>query len=307
MFPFTKYRKIFYSISLIFVIAALASIVVFGLKLGIEFTGGSVLEVQYKNQAPNLNEIRKEISALNLGEPSVQVSAEQRVILKIKPIDEQQKEGILQKMQALGDMEPGSESFQVISPVIGQELKNKTKIVIVLSLLAILIYIAISFRKISRPVKSYIYGFTGVLALCHDIIIPLGIFALLGKYWGAEITIPIITALLTVFGYSINDTVVVFDRIRENLFKNKTENFDAIVDQSLNQTLGRSVNTSFTVILVLLAILFFGGSTLRYFALALLLGVGFGTYSSIFVASLLVVNIFEIQQKRGARKIKERQ
>jgi preprotein translocase subunit SecF len=228
------------------------------------------------------------------------------VILKMKPIDEQQKEEILQKMQTIGEMESGSENFQVIGPVIGQELKNKTKIVVVLSLLAILIYIAISFRKISRPVKSYIYGFTGIVALCHDIIIPLGVFAWLGHYLGAEITIPIITALLTVFGYSINDSVVVFDRIRENLFKSKGDSFDTIVDASLNQTLGRSVNTSFTVILVLLAILLFGGATLRYFSLALLLGVGFGTYSSIFVASLLVVTIFESQQKRGLRKGKSR-
>jgi len=305
MISFTKHRKKFYAISLILIAASLASIAVFGLNLGIEFTGGSLLEIKYKNQAPTLEQVKTQIAGLGLGEVAVQVSGDDRVILKMKPIDEQQKEGISQKMRLLGEVEPGSESFQVIGPVIGQELKNKTKIVIVLSLLAILIYIAISFRKISRPVKSYVYGFTGILALCHDIIIPLGVFAFLGKYQGVEITIPIITALLTVFGYSINDSVVVFDRIRENLLKSKGEDFDAIVNRSLNQTLGRSVNTSFTVILVLLAILFFGGETLRYFSLALLLGVAFGTYSSIFVASLLVVNIFESQESRASRKFKK--
>ncbi|MDD5750797.1 MAG: protein translocase subunit SecF [Candidatus Pacebacteria bacterium] len=304
MILFTKFRKIIYTVSIILVAVSLASIAVFGLKFGIEFTGGSVLEVQYENQAPSLEEVQEQISVLDLGDVSVQVSGDNRVILKMKPVDEQQKEEILLKMQAMGAVEPGSESFQVIGPVIGRELKNKTQIVIVLSLLSILIYVAVSFRKISRPVKSYFYGLTGIVALCHDIIIPLGVFAWLGHYAGTEVTIPIITALLTVFGYSINDSVVVFDRIRENLFKSKGGSFDAIVDASLNQTLGRSVNTSFTVILVLLAILLFGGSTLRYFSLALLLGVAFGTYSSIFLASLLIVTLFESKQKRVLKKAK---
>lgn len=298
MFYFTKHRKIFYIISIILLAAASASIAVFGLNLGIEFTGGSLLEVKYQNQAPTLEQVKAQMRALNLGDVAVQISGDQRVILKMKTINEQRKEEILRDLQILGEVELGSESFQTIGSVIGQELKNKTIIVVILSLAAILIYIAVSFRKISRPVKSYIYGFTGVLALCHDIIIPLGIFAWLGKYFGAEITIPVITALLTVFGYSINDTVVVFDRIRENLFKNKAADFDAVVNQSLIQTFGRSVNTSFTVLLVLAAILFFGGSTLRYFSLVLFLGVGFGTYSSIFIASLLVVDIFERQRKK---------
>jgi len=302
MFYFTKYRKIFYIISIILVAAALASIAVFGLNLGIEFTGGSLLEVKYQNQAPTLEQVKAQISALNLGDVVVQISDDERVILKMKFIDEQQKEEILRNLQMLGEVELGSESFQVIGSVIGQELKNKTIIVIILALAGILIYIAISFRKISRPVKSYVYGFTGVLALCHDIIIPLGIFAFLGRYFGAEITIPIITALLTVFGYSINDTVVVFDRIRENLLKNKADDFNIIIDQSLNQTFARSINTSFTVLLVLAAVLLFGGSTLRYFSLILFLGVGFGTYSSIFIASLLVVNIFERQRKRTIKR-----
>jgi len=302
MISFTKYRKVFYTFSIILTVASLVSILVFGLKLGIEFTGGSVLEVRYVKQAPTLEEIKKQMSALDLGDVAVQVAGDQRVILKMKPIDEVQKSVVLQKMQALGEVAAGSESFQAIGPMIGKELKAKTNIVILLSLISILIYIAVSFRKISRPVKSYVYGFTGILALCHDILIPLGVFAWLGHYSGAEITIPIITALLTVFGYSINDSVVVFDRIRENLFKSRGESFDAIVDQSLNQTLGRSVNTSFTVILVLLAILIFGGDTLRYFSLALLLGVGFGTYSSIFVASLLVVTIYNNQENRRLKK-----
>lgn len=304
MLSFTKHRKTFYIFSIVLTIAAIASMVVFGLKFGIEFTGGSVLEVGYKQQAPALDDVRKVVVAAGLEGATIQVAGDQRVIIKTKPIDEAKKNEVIQGLQGLGELVAGSESFQVIGPVIGQELKDKTKVVVFLSLLSILIYIAISFRKISRPVKSYVYGFTGIVALCHDIIIPLGVFAWLGHYLGVEITIPIITALLTVFGYSINDSVVVFDRIRENLFKGKAENFSGIVDQSLNQTLGRSINTSFTVLLVLAAILFFGGNTLRYFALALFLGVGFGTYSSIFIASLLVVTIFESRQSRGLSRNK---
>ncbi|MEK7173269.1 MAG: protein translocase subunit SecF [Patescibacteria group bacterium] len=305
MISFTKHRKIFYTISIILTVASLASIAVFGLKFGIEFTGGSVLEVAYQPTAPALEDIRRVISVVGLEGAAIQVAGDQRVIIKTKPLDEAKKNEVVQGLQSLGNIVAGSESFQIIGPVIGQELKNKTKIVIFLSLLSILIYIAISFRKISRPVKSFVYGFTGIVALCHDIIVPLGVFAWLGHYLGVEITIPIITALLTVFGYSINDSVVVFDRIRENLFKGKVEHFSQIVDQSLNQTLGRSVNTSFTVLLVLAAILLFGGDTLRYFALALFLGVGFGTYSSIFIASLLVVTIFETRQNRGLLKNKK--
>jgi len=166
---------------------------------------------------------------------------------------------------------------------------------VALTLLSILIYIAIAFRKISRPVKSYIYGATGIIALFHDVMIPIGVWAILGKYYGYEITIPIITALLTVFGYSINDTVVVFDRIRENLSREKTASFKEIVNRSLNQTFARSVNTSATVLIVLTTLFLFGGTSLRPFALCLIVGIGLGTYSSIFLASPLVYSYYELR------------
>ena len=195
-------------------------------------------------------------------------------------------------------MEEGSESFQSIGPVIGQELKRKTKIVIFLALFAILIYIALSFRRISRPVKSYVYGLTSIIALCHDVLIPLGILAFLGKFQGVEINIPIITAFLTVFGYSINDSVVVFDRVRENLLKSKEPTFSLAVERSLNQTFIRSLNTSLTTLFVLFTIFFLGGATLKYFSLTLILGIFLGTYSSLFLATPLLVTFYRFQERK---------
>jgi preprotein translocase subunit SecF len=296
--PFIRHRKIFYLISATLVILAILSIFLFGLKLGIDFTGGSALELSFKGNPPNLQEIKNALKDFNLGEIVVQKKGENGVILKMKDIDEETHQKILEKLKTLGEIKEGSESFQSIGPVIGRELTKKTKIVISLALIAILCYIAFSFRKVSRPVKSYVYGITSLIALGHDVLIPLGIFAILGKFYGVEITIPIITAFLTVFGYSINDSVVVFDRVRENLLKLKEPTFDLTVEKSLNQTLTRSLNTSLTTLLVLFAIFFFGGETLKYFSLALILGIGFGTYSSLFLATPLLVSYYFLKEKR---------
>lgn len=296
--PFIKHRKIFYSISGVLVILALLSIFLFGLKLGIDFTGGSSLEIAYQSTPPSSQEIKNALKDLNLGEIIVQKSGERGVILKMKDIDEETHQKILEKLKELGEVEEGSESFQSIGPTIGRELKQKTKIVISLSLIAILVYIAFSFRRVSKPVKSYIYGITSLIALGHDVLIPLGIFAILGKFYGVEINIPIITALLTVFGYSINDSVVVFDRVRENLLKSQEPTFELTVEKSLNQTLTRSLYTSLTTLLVLFAIFFFGGETLKYFSLALILGIGFGTYSSLFLATPLLVSYYLFKENR---------
>jgi len=299
--PFIKYRKIFYAFSGALVILSLVSIMVFGLKPGIDFTGGSSLQVTYKNSPPNFKLIEESLKDIDLGQISVQKSGTNGIILKTKDINEQTHQAVLIRLAKLGEIKKGSEKFQSIGPVIGQELKKKTRLVIFLALLGILIYVAISFRKISRPVKSYIYGFSGLLALCHDVLIPLGILSVLGRFYGLEITIPIITAFLTVFGYSINDSVVVFDRVRENLLKLKAPTFDMVVEKSLNQSLTRSINTSFTTLLVLLSIFFFGGQTLKFFSLTLILGISFGTYSSLFLASPLLVSFQKRREKKSAQ------
>ena len=296
--PFIKHRKIFYLVSAILVGLSLISIFVFGLKLGIDFTGGSSLELTYKAEPPTSGEIKESLKALDLGEIVVQKSGERGLILKMKDIGEETHQEIIRNLKVLEEIEEGSESFQSIGPVIGRELAQKTKLVISLALAAILLYIAFSFRRISRPVKSYIYGLTSLVALGHDVLIPLGVLSLLGKFYGIEITIPIITAFLAVFGYSINDSVVVFDRVRENLLRLREPTFDLTVEKGLNQSLTRSINTSLTTLLVLFAIFFFGGVTLRYFSLVLILGIGFGTYSSLFLATPLLVSYYRFRQRR---------
>ena len=259
------------------------------------------MEIKFKDNPPEASKVQEALKNLNLGEIAVNKTSGNEIIVKMKTIDEATHGQILEKLTGLGEIEPGSENFENIGPTIGQELKRKTNIVVFLTLLGILIYIALSFRRISRPVKSYLYGLAGIIALFHDVLIPLGVFSVLGKLYGVEITIPIITALLAVFGYSINDSVVVFDRIRENLLKSKNPTFAGIVEESLNQTLVRSLNTTFTTLLSLFAIFFFGGASLKYFSLTLMIGIGLGAYSSFFIAALLMVTYYEWRERGKGR------
>ncbi len=286
-FNFIKYRKVFYLVSSSLVIISFLSILFFGIKLSIEFKGGSILEVKYKNSPPSTEEIRNSLRDLNLGEIFVQKTGEKGVILRLKDISEESHRQILEKLKEKGDLE--EIRFESVGPIIGEELKKKTEYLIILSIFVIVLYITFAFRRVMRPLKSWQYGICGILALFHDVFIPIGIFAILGKFYNVEITLPIITALLTVFGYSINDSVVVFDRVRENLLKRKYPSFEETVNESLNQTLSRSLSTSLTTLFVLFAIFFFGGETLKYFSLALILGISLGTYSSIFIATPLLV------------------
>jgi len=283
---FLKYKKIYFIFSATLILASLGFLIIFGLKPGIDFTGGSILEIEYIEERPSNQEIKETLSGLDLGEVSVQPTGEKGVILRMKDISEDTHQEVIQKLRENKELE--ELRFESIGPIIGQELKQKTKIVIILSLLAIVLYIAWAFRKISRPLPSWQYGIASLVALFHDVLIPIGILSVLGKFYGVQITIPVITALLAVLGYSINNTVVVFDRIRENLFK-QAGTYQEIVNNSLNQTLTRSINTSLTTLFVLVAIFFLGGVTLKYFALALILGIIAGTYSSLFLASPILV------------------
>jgi len=283
---FLKYKKIYFIFSGTLILASLVCLIIFGLKPGIDFTGGSILEIEYIEERPSNQEIKETLSDLDLGGVLIQPTGERGIIIKMKDISEDTHQEVIQKLKENKELE--ERRFESIGPVIGQELKQKTKIVIILSLLAIVLYIAWAFRKISRPIPSWQYGVASLVALFHDVLIPIGILSVLGKFYGVQITIPVITALLAVLGYSINNTVVIFDRIRENLLK-QTGTYQEIVNKSLNQTLTRSLNTSLTTLFVLVAIFFLGGVTLKYFALALILGIIAGTYSSLFLASPILV------------------
>ena len=290
-----KHRKIWYAFSLLIVIASLFSMFKFGLKQGIDFTGGALLEVEYAAK-PDALAAKQKIESLSLGSAIVQPSGEKNIIVRMKDLTEEQHQKVLSAV--LSEGQGGKEiRFDSIGPVIGKELKKKSITAMILVIVMIILYIAFAFRKVSQPVNSFYYGLMAVVALIHDVTFPAGVFAVLGHYYGVEVDTLFVTALLTVLGFSVHDTIVVFDRIRENLRNNGNKNdFETVVGASVNQTISRSINTSLTVILVLLAIFFLGGESTKYFSLALLIGVAIGTYSSIFLASPLLVTLQKLKK-----------
>ena len=291
MIPFLKYKKIYFILSGTLVLVSLVSLIIFGLKPGIDFVGGSILEIEYEEERPSSQEIKELLADFDLGQIQVQLSGKTGVILRMKDISEDVHQQILEKLKVNGELE--EKRFESIGPVTGRELKEKTKILIAFSLLSIVFYIAIAFRKVQKPVSSWQYGIASLFILSHDILIPLGIFALLGKFYQIQMTIPIICALLTVVGYAVNNVVVVYDRLRENLLKTLQRDiflgFEETANRAINQTLTRQINTSLTTLFPLITIFFLGGETLKYFALTLILGITAGTYSSIFLAVPILV------------------
>jgi preprotein translocase subunit SecF len=288
-----KYRTIYFAISGILFIVSVIFVSVWGLKLGNDFTGGSLLEINFKGNLPDNQAIKEKLASFDLGDVNIQPLENKGVILRLKDVDEQVHQNIL---KALGDVE--EKRFESIGPIVGQELKTRALYAIALTLLAIVLYIAWAFRKVSRPIASWKYGVATLIALMHDVVLPVGVFSFLGHFYGIEVGLLFVTAVLTILGFSVHDTIVVFDRIRENLRKGGSKNFEETVDKSINQTISRSINTSLTVVLTLLAVYIFGGQTIKYFTLALLVGVIFGTYSSIFIASPILV----VWEKRNKRK-----
>ncbi len=294
-------RRIFYGLSIVLIGAGIFSVIFWGLHFGIDFKGGSLIEVDFPNGRPEINVLKSNLAALSFGDAAVQPAGDNGVIIRMKDLDETGHQKVLESLGKLGMLE--EKRFDSVGPVIGEELKQRTYLAIFTVLLLIIIYIAFAFRKVSRPVASWKYGVAAVIALFHDIFIPTGIFSVLGHYLGVEIDLLFVTGLLTILGFSVHDTIVVFDRIRENLRKGIGNNFEDTVNISINQTFTRSINTSLTVFLTLLAIYIFGGESVKYFVLLLMLGIFFGTYSSIFVASSLLVSWESWRQKRIVRKL----
>jgi len=286
-------RGIWLGISGSLFIAAVIAIFMWGLIFGIDFTGGSLLEVKFTGIRLEVSAIEGQLKDLNLGSLIVQPVNKDGMILRFQDSSKEKHQEVLNKLDELvkkdqKDQKIEEVRYDAVGPSIGIELKRKAILSIFWVLVAIVIYISIAFLKVSKPVVSWKYGVSALIAMSHDVIITIGAFAALGRFYNMEINAPFVAAVLTVLGYSVHDTIVVFDRIRENLPKSD-EDFASTVNISLNQTLGRSINTSMTALLALVSIIIFGGESIRSFALALTIGIFIGTYSSIFVASPLLV------------------
>lgn len=282
---FIKHSKIYFIFSGILILISIVFLSLWGLKIGIDFTGGSLLEVEFQNQTPSVGELREALSKEIEGDFTLQEVGDKGVILRTKEISEENHQKMMETLRSQGEVE--EKRFEMIGPVIGGELQKNTIVAIMLAFVFITIYIAVAFHRISRVVPSWQYSIAALIALFHDILITCGVFVFLGKFFNIEVNVPFAAALLTILGYSINDTIVIFDRCRENLIKGGGD-FKEILNKSLMETIPRSLFTSLTTLIVLFAILFWGGETLFSFVLTLIIGIILGTYSSIFIATPLL-------------------
>lgn len=282
-----KYKKIFISLGIGLTLLAAAVMVLRGFNVGIEFTGGSIIELSYSDR-PDIDAIKAGVAELGIT-GDVQLFGDNQVLVRSRDIAEGGQDALVAAMTIDGQS-PTIERADEIGPSIGRELRRRAIASLLVVALAIIVFVAYAFRKVSRPVSSWKYGLAAVLALVHDVAIPAGLFALLG----GEVNSLFVVGLLSIVGLSVNDTIVVFDRIRENLRDHdddieQPEVFESVVGDSIRQTIARSINTSLTLVVVLVALLALGPDGTKELALVMLFGMIAGTYSSIFFASPLLV------------------
>ncbi|MFH1430240.1 MAG: protein translocase subunit SecF [Candidatus Uhrbacteria bacterium] len=282
-------RKLWFSISGVFVALSILAIAIWRLNIGIDFTGGTLIELAFIGERPAAAVLQAEFEALGASRVKVQTAGTSDAIIRSAPMDAELHSVIV---EAFSDR-ANEQRYELIGPTIGRELARKTITAVVVAIFAIVGYIAYAFRKVSRELASWKYGIVSVVALLHDAIIPIGVFAVLGRFLNVEIDAAFIAAALTIIGYSVNDTIVIFDRVRENITTTHNLSFAEAVNTSVNQTFSRSINTTLTTILALMAVFIVGGPTLKFFALALMIGIGVGAYSSIFIAAPLLVKLHE--------------
>ncbi len=299
MIRFVEKKAIPFAFSGLLFTASIILLLTVGLKPNIEFTGGSLLEVSFVEERPEVTEMQEALKTLNLGEIVVQPVNDDAHIIKTRYINEEEHQSMLTVLRE--DFGSGADGVtkgiverrvETIGPAVSSYLKSRASKAALAVLLVIVAFIAYSFRKVSKPVASWKYGITAVIAVVHDVVITMGAFVLLGHFFNVEVGISFVVAMLTVLGYSVNDTIVIYDRIREKLVRRGSEHFDETISVAINETMTRSLITSLITLLVLASLFFFGGESIKYFALALILGVFFGTYSSIFLAAPLL-SVFE--------------
>ena len=288
-------------ISIVTLLTSIAALLIFGLNYGADFKGGSVLEIEFNKGRPDTAAVQ-EILASNpaITELAINTSGERSLVIRSSPLTNEIHQEALQALNnKFAANEPRELRFDSIGPAVGQELKDRSLTAIIILLVAVLLYIAYMFRALSRSLSLWAMAAGTILGLAHDIIIPMGVFAVLGHFQGVQITAVYVAAVLTILGYTVSDKVVIYDRVRENILRGSKASLAELVHQSVMQTLVRSINNTLVVMLSSLAVFLFGGESIRYFALALMLGIGLGAYSSIFVASPLLV---WLSRGRGVRK-----
>src|SRR3989344_2047807 len=291
-----KYRKIWYIVSTLVLAGSFWAMYQYGFRLSVDFKGGTLTEVKYTEVRPMQAELESKITALDIGGFSVRPSGDTNYIIRTKELSAKERELLLGAL-GHGVSKLEIERQNTIGPVVGAELQNKAFKAIIVVVLMIVLFITFAFRKVSRPVQSWKYGLATIVALAHDVIVPTGIFVFLGHFIGVEIDLLFITGLLAILGYSVHDTIVVFDRVRENLRINEDKEFEVTVGKSVNQTFARSINTSVTIFIMLLALYIYGSAATANFSLLLIVGLVAGTYSSIFIASPLLVTFYKLQSK----------
>ena len=300
-----KHRKIPFAISGALFVASVVILATLGLKPGIDFTGGSLIEVSFSGERPDVTQMQESVAPLDYGSVLVQPSDDDSMILKMRFLTEDEHQAVLSAVRGSFESEENrvlEERVDTIGPAVSSHLRSRAINAGIFVVIAIILYVAYAFRKVSETVKSWKYGMAAIVELIHDVTIVMAVFALLGHYMGVEVDIPFVVALLTILGYSVNDTIVVFDRVRENLLHDGPGRFAQTVNDGVNDSFVRSMNTSITTLLVLFALFLFGGATIKYFALALIIGIASGTYSSIFLASPLLVVWNNMAEKKRKRK-----
>jgi len=299
MFRIIKKSWVWFSISIVLAVVSIVSISVFGLRIGIDYKGGTVIEFQ-SAEAGRINSIKEVLDSEKYTGYQIKESGTGSVIVRLQTISNDEHNALVQKIK--GKLPDYTETqYNTVGPVIGRDLTNKSILAVVLASIGIIIYIAFAFRKIPKPLSSWKFGVCAVIALIHDLLITTGFVALMGHFFvWMEVDALFVTALLTIMGFSVHDTIVVYDRLRENFIRHPHEDISLAAEESINQTLVRSINTSMTTIIVLTALLIFGSSSIHHFILTLVFGIIIGTYSSIFNATPL----FVLWQKKSLQTAK---
>lgn len=286
-----NHRGFFFWLTGAILAGAIGAIVVWGLPLGIDFTGGSMMQVKYENARPALTDIQKQVDSVSLGTASVRALGDNSISIRTRTMTPAEHEAVLTSISA--NASTTELSYTSVGPALGGQFTNKALWAIFAVMLVIVLYIAFAFRHVSKPVPSWGYGLTVIAMLAIDLVVPAGFFSAYAHFTGTEVDSLFVVAMLALLGYVVNDIIVIFDRVREHLSRNEKlglrESFEDTIGKSISETMTRSINTSLTVVLALIALIYFGAEATRDFALVMLVGVVAGTFSSICRSAPLLI------------------